>query len=533
MKGPSSKYVVFASIFCAVSIFIWSQVNISRAQRKEEILNVGLYADLTSLDPHATSISTMTNLMDNLYEPLVDMADDMKGLKPVLATSWSSSGDGLKHTLSLRKGVKFSDGTPFNAVAVKLSIERIKAIKKTPYQFVKYVKTVETPDDHTVIFVLERPYSPFLAGMRFIFPVSPTAVKRHEVGGDLAQKWLDEHSAGTGPYVAQKWERGIYLVWAKNNLYWRGWEGKHFSTVNLRIIYESDTQRLMVEKGDLDIALIISADAIPDLKKNPNLMVYEESHATPTMYIFMNAAAGPTKDVRVRKAIANSWNHEAYTSLRRGIAPRADGPAPSILLGPGYSIKNLYDYNIEKAKKLLSEAGYPKDGLTLKMLIEKGDEQKRIIYEVLRDGLSKLGIKLEPVIATWPAMMKRLSTWAVDKNPDTVDNLSVFFRPIAIFHPAYFLYGLYHSSAHVDKGGANYGFYSNPALDQLLDQAIATVDDEKAMELWRKANQMVMDDIPALFVDKIVEQIVVRREIKGYFFKGTKIYANYYQMYRE
>src|SRR5690606_18559317 len=103
-----------------------------------------------------------------------------------------------------------------------------------------------------------EPFTPFLAALRRVFFVSPTAVKEHEVDGDWAQGWLTEHSAGTGPYTANSWVRRTNLQMVKNPLYWQGWSGKHFDTVNMRVIYEPEAQRLLLERGDLDIITIVN-----------------------------------------------------------------------------------------------------------------------------------------------------------------------------------------------------------------------------------------------------------------------------------
>jgi peptide/nickel transport system substrate-binding protein len=230
---------------------------------QENVLNVGKYGQLSSYDPHAGALDTMWWTLNNFYESLVDLNDDISGLRPVLATAWQVAPSGKIYTLTLRSGVKFNDGTVFDAAAVKLSVERAQALKKAASLYVKPIVKVETPSPTTVVFHLDKPNNAFLAGLRFLLIVSPKAVHDNDKGGDNAEGWLRDHTAGTGPYTLEKWEPNIIHVARKNPGYWRGWPAGKFTTLNLRHIYEPETQRLMLEKGELDIAENVTKDSLP------------------------------------------------------------------------------------------------------------------------------------------------------------------------------------------------------------------------------------------------------------------------------
>src|SRR5688572_32541328 len=167
----------------------------SATAQPEDVLNVGKYTQLGSYDPHAGALDTLWWTGNNFYESLLDLSEDLSGPRPVLATSWTVSKDGKTYTFKLREGVTFSDGTPFDAAAVKLSVERAQALKKAAFLYIKPIVKVETPSPSTVVFHLEQPSNMFLPGLRFLLVVSPKALKDHE-GGDQAQAWLREHTAG-------------------------------------------------------------------------------------------------------------------------------------------------------------------------------------------------------------------------------------------------------------------------------------------------------------------------------------------------
>jgi peptide/nickel transport system substrate-binding protein len=499
------------------------------AVAQENVLNVGKYGALATYDPHAGGLDTMWWTLNNFYESLLDFSDDLSGHRPVLATAWRVSRDGLTYTFTLRDGVRFVDGTPLDSAAVKLSVERAMALKKAAFLYVKPIVEIQTPAPNTVVFRLEKPSSPFLAGLRYLLIVSPKALREHDKG-DRAEGWLRDHTAGTGPYVLERWEPNIIHVAKKNPQYWRGWPANRFTTVNLRHIYEPETQRLMVEKGELDIAENVTRDALPALKRNASLVVHENV-GTSVMFTYLNTQAGPTKDPRVRQAIHHLWNQEAFNAITGHTAN--PGPLYPPLLGKGWRMENPYPYNPERAKRLLAEAGLGAGGFTLRFQSQKGDVDKRAIFEIFQAELVKLGIQLEWHDDTWPALVKKATDWGKDKDPGTAIHLFSYFRPMLTFTPYDFLFHMYHSDAYPTKGGRNFTYHTNPDYDRLVNEAIASLDPEKELPLLRQAAELVWKD-PAVVVNgRIVDKIVTRKDVKGFIYMGDRISYRYYEMYRE
>ena len=378
------------------------------AAQTENVLNVGKYTQLGSYDPHAGALDTLWWTGNNFYESLLDVNDDLASLRPVLATSWTASRDGKTFTFKLREGVKFSDGTPFDSTAVRLSVERAQALKKAASLWIKPLARVETPAPNTVVFHLEQPNSMFLPGLRFLLIVSPKALKEQDKG-DQAQGWLRDHTAGTGPYVLERWETNIIHVGKKNPHYWRGWPAGKFTTINLRHVYEPETQRLMIEKGELDWSENVTKDSLPALKRNPGLTIYEKA-GTSIMVTYLNTNAGPTKDLKIRQAIHHLWNQDAFNAITGHAA--SPGPLFTPILGADWKLENPYPYSVERAKKLLAEAGHPNGGFTLRFQSQKGDVDKRAIFELMQAELNKLNVKVEFFDDTWPALVKRATDWA-------------------------------------------------------------------------------------------------------------------------
>ncbi|MBM4441140.1 MAG: ABC transporter substrate-binding protein [Candidatus Rokubacteria bacterium] len=497
--------------------------------QSENVLNVGKYTQLGSYDPHAGALDTLWWTGNNFYESLLDVNDDVASLRPVLATSWTASRDGKTFTFRLREGVKFSDGTAFDSTAVRLSAERAQALKKAASLWIKPLARIETPSPTTVVFHLDQPNTMFLPGLRFLLIVSPKALKEHDKG-DQAQGWLRDHTAGTGPYVLERWEPNIIHVGKKNPHYWRGWPAGKFTTINLRHVYEPETQRLMIEKGELDWSENVTKDALPALKRNANLTVYEKA-GTSIMVTYLNTNAGPTKDPKVRQAIHHLWNQDAFNAITGHAA--SPGPLFTPILGADWKLENPYPFNAERAKKLLAEAGYPNGGFTLRFQSQKGDVDKRAIFELMQAELNKLNIKVEFFDDTWPALVKRATDWGATKDPNTAIHLFGYFRPMFIPTALDFLFNMYHSEGFPTKGGRNFTYYANPEYDKLVNEAMTTGDRDRALRLERQAAELVWKDAAVVVNGRIVDKFVARKDVKGFVYLGDRVSFRYYDMYRE
>ncbi len=512
--------VLFAALLCGPTA-LWAG--------DRDTLNVGFYIEPTTFDPHIAT-STDVFIIWNIYEPLIGLHRDTVKLEPRLATSWQISPDQRTYTFKLRQGVKFHDGTLFTAGAVKTSIERLEHFKRGASWLLQSVQEVKVVDDYTVQVILSKPDIAFERGLPFIYMVSPAAVKAHEdAPGDMAPKWFIDHSAGTGPYKIESWARGDKLTLTRFDDYWRGWKGQHVSKVVYHAVLESATQRLMVEKGDLDIPLIYTADDVEAYRKNPNVIV-DVKPGTELMYIRLHNQAGPTKDKRVRQALSYAFDWKTYEVVMRGQIAPSDGPVPSELLDGWKPSGVIREYNLDKAKKLLAEAGYG-SGFKMSYLYNKGDEEKRIMGEVWRASLQKLGIDLDIKVMTWPTLVERLSSWGDTRNPASAESSYGQYTNARIPDAYAFLYFMYHSEA--SKGaGRNFMYYSNPRVDDLIQTAVAAKP-EARMKAYREAAQLIVDDVPDIFVNKIPDISMRRKVVQGYYHDPLSRRAyTFYDLYK-
>jgi len=531
--ADSNCVLVCVFIFFLVVLFA---SGLSFAQgRVKDVLNVGLYQDLASFDVHTTPLADMVMHFRNIYDPLLDISDeDPTKYQPVLAESWNVSKDGLTYTFKLRKGVKFSDGTDFNANAAKFNFDRFLSIKKGgTYAVLSSIESVTVKDEYTIEVKFNK-LGPILAFMAFSYMVSPTAVREHATKEDpWAENWLSEHTAGTAPYKLGEWVRGVGYKFVENPYFW-GKKRPYFKTVDCKLLYEVDVQRVKLEQGDLDVAMLLSNDALPALKKNPNVRIYEDKAYSSMLFIFDHIAE-PTKNILIRKALAHAWNYDAFSIVRRGLAPRLDSPVPPIMLGEGYKIPIRYEYDLKKAKDYLIKAGYP-DGFTINVMTQKGDEEKKMMFDIFQNDLAKIGVKCNLFEKTFPGMVATSKDRTLMSDSKNAMHIQIFFLSPQPFTPWKVLRQGFATEAQPDKptGAMNFGYYSNPKVDDNISKALSSIDPKKATEYWRKANDELVFDYACIPTFSKMVIVGMRKDVKGYTFRphhfnGVCIYSDLYR----
>jgi peptide/nickel transport system substrate-binding protein len=464
-----------------------------------------------------------------VYERLVQYDKDSTKIVPELATSWEVSDDGMEWTFHLREGVKFHDGTPFNSEAVKYSFDRVLEINQGPAWMLSSIDKIETPDEYTVKFYLSEPFSAFLPVLANIWGtgiVSPTAVQENEVDGDMGQEYMQNHMIGTGPYKFVEWSHGEYIKLERNEDYWGGWdsnaEGKVIDEVIIKFITEPATQRLMLEQGDVDIAMNIAVDDIADVANGEGITLISKPSLMAT-YIRFNVTKPPLDNLKVRQAIRLALDYDGVINqIMNGYAVQMQGPASIGLLGHNDDLP-VYKQDLAKAKELLKESGV-ETPFTLEYVYETGQEDRRMVGELLQANLAELGINLEIHTLPWESLWGRVSSEDQSETPDLTANG---------WWPDYadvqnFLYPMYHSSQW-PPNSLNIGFYGNPEVDALLDQALAESDDEARYELYREAQALIDSDAPDMDLYQKSMNIMLRDWVKGYVY--NPIYTEAFNLY--
>jgi peptide/nickel transport system substrate-binding protein len=466
------------------------------------------------LDPHQFDYDYDQKPQRASLEPLMEytvMPDRSVKIVGVLAESWKGSADAKVWTFQLRKGIKFHDNSPWNAQAAKWNFERLFALNKVPATRIPQNAWpdkggIEAVDDLTLRITLKNPFAPFIETLVKKYMISPAAAKANEKNNDWGQAWCNENMVGTGPYLLEKWVKGQYIGFKQNPAYWGGWAGNHAQRIILRYVPEAATHRLLLTKGDVDLSEKIELDDLDDVAKVPGVVV--EQHRVPRLIHLYMIQQGPFKDVRVRKAMAHAFDYGAFINgVWKGRASKPLSPLPSAIWAYAPQPEIKQDLNL--AKKLLGEAGYPEGSFTVTIYIlsSYGWFQPREA-QILQADLKKLGI--ESKIQDIPDAGAYVSAI---KKPDVGPAFYAWTFANAYDDPEDNLRRTYRSD-----GSLNFFGYKNPQLDGLIDKGAIIIDQKERRGIYKEIQKRVWEDYPALFTAEEQWFITRRDTLHGYDF---------------
>lgn len=335
----------------------------------ESVLVIGHAESTDSLDPHRGYTQTTSVVLHATYQTLVTFPDDSAAeILPELATDWTISEDGLQYTFTLNPDAVFSSGNPVTAEDVVFSVKRLNNVAGSPSFLygAASVADVVANEDGTVTFTLSAPNPAFLAYLaNDHFSIVDSQVVIPEGGSadseDTAESFLNNASAGSGPYILESWDPQVETVLVANENYWG--EAPYFSRVVIQNIPEAAAQKAALESGEIDLALDLTSDQIVTLEGNADIAIFRGA-GNIVHFLLMNANAeqcGPTADPQVQQAIRLALDYEGYTALWGGVTP-ASPMAYGLFTayGPDHAVVR----DVEAAQALLAEAGYA-DGLDL------------------------------------------------------------------------------------------------------------------------------------------------------------------------
>lgn len=470
--------VFMVSVMGACSTSSNSSNGTENGVRSEETggsLIIARLSDATRLDPHfITDIPSANIIYQKVYETLVVPNKDM-GIEPLLATEWKQL-DEVTWEFSLKEGVKFHDGTPFNAEAVKVTFDRVLDPETGSPQREKLsmIKKIEIVDEYTVLMHLDYPYAPLLSILASNEGsiISPKAIKESEES-------LSQHPVGTGPFIFESWNTGQDITLIKNESYWG--QEPNLEEVIFKVVPEDATRLALIETGEAHVS-----DQVPvtelDRIENSNSMSLYRTEGLGVEYIGFNVESKAVNDVRVRKAISHAIEREAILKgVYNKVGTLANSAMSPKVFGYSENIK-AYEYDINKAKKLLKEAGY-KDGLSLNLLTS--DRKERInMAEVIQSQLKGIGVDVSIQVLEYGAYLEM-----IDKGDH---DLFIGGWGNATGDGDYNQYNLFHTASQGPPG--NHFYYSNEEVDKIIEKAREEMDQEKRKVLYEKAMQIQMDD---------------------------------------
>lgn len=479
--------------------------------------------NLLSLDPAAATGNDVVEINTNLYDYLIELdAREVGKILPGIAERWTVSPDGRTITLALREGVKFQSGHPLTADDAAWSLQRVLKLnlamaspwKSYGFNAKNIEKAVTAPDAKTLVIKLPVPTDPKMVLYTLATSVSAVVLDRKKVlenekNGDLGNAWLTTHAAGSGPFALQEWRAKDTLIMKRFDDYWRG--PAKMRRVVMRHMTESQTLRLMLERGDLDLASGMSVPDLEAMKKNPDVVV--EAMRRGTMYYVAMSMKDPKfADRRVRLAMRKLID---YDGINTAVMPDYGVPnqrpvqlgLAATLPSPGYKL------DVAGAKKLLAEAGFPNGFKTTIRVL--ADPPFINIATNLQSTLAQAGIEASVLSGTgnqvYGAMRERKFEILVGRGGGGVEP-----------HPHGSLRALVLNPNNDDAArltnfqGWRTSFFS-PELNQLIGQAEVERDEARQAADYQEVQRLYDSQVGAIQpISQMVDTVVLRRDLRNY-----------------
>lgn len=478
---------------------------------------IALQADATHLDPHVSGNGVSNTITNSMYETLVWFDENLE-LKPLLAKSWTVSDDGLDYTFVLNEGIKFHDGEPFNAESIVANYERAKSDSslRLASQTAMW-DSVTVDSEYQMTIHLKEPNNTFLNKLAQVRIVSPKAIK------ELGKDGLAKQSAGTGPFILSERVDGGYTKMVRNENYWQ--DGPKVDTLTWRVVPEDGARVAMLQTGEADIISPLPAIQVDKLKDDASLDVLNLGgltyrYATLNKNYTLADGRKPLDDVRVRQAMNYAFDSEAYTQ----VVFQGYASVPTSLFAssvPYYAEQTPYTADVEKAKSLMSEAGYS-DGFPINIWVDNTTIEMQGA-EFLKQQLAQINIDVNVVPME--------STTIADMTSAPEDKTEVQMWYVNWSSGDYSADGSMRNILHGDKyppSGYNTAFYNNAEFNKCLDDALKTTDTDEITKLYAQAQSIAWEECPWIFLGVDNSLIGQKKYVKGIKYRpgGTILVTN-------
>jgi len=479
-------------------------------------ITYGLTLSPSGIDPHVNASSELGIPLTSVYDTLVYQNPGTGEFVPGLAERWEVSADGLTYTFHLKQGVKFHDGTPFDAAAVRFNLDRINdpnlASQKARFMLGPYDRT-EVVDGDTVRIVLKEPFAPLLDALSQVYlaMASPTAV----------QEWGKEyqlHQVGTGPYTFAEYVPGDYLLLRRNPDY--AWGPKLYQhrkaqveEIRFRFFTDPPTRSPALETGEADVMGEIPAQDAVRLAAGSEFRIEAVPIPGVSLMFFMNTQRPPLDDIRVRQALLYGTDRQAIIStVFRDRSPLAYGPLSAATFGYDPDVQETYPHDPERAAALLAEAGWTdSDGdalleredieLTLDVVLMSWGNMPEV-SQLLTSQWAGLGIGMNSKVVSYPDALAIAGEGTYHLMPFTLsgsdpDILRKFFQ---------------------SEAGFNWSKVQDADLDGWLEQAVRVSDRMQRADLYGQVQRRVMSQALVIPIRDYVNLNGVSNRVEGLLF---------------
>lgn len=487
---------------------------------------------LSTFDPASIGNSVVTEILYNTCDLLADFkVEDETQVVPVLSEGWDVSEDGLQLTFHLKKGILFPSGNEMSSSDVLFSVYRVLDIGKANaskyseygYNAQNVREMITAPDDHTVVIRMDRPYPPSLF-IQSIFanPVGAILdeklIREHEQDNDQGEKYLTTRTACVGGYELAEWRPGEAVLLQATQNYWR--DQPPLPRVMIRHVVESGTQRLLLERGDIDVARDLSSDDLKGLEGSKDIRL--ELGLRPQVYLWQfNTSQKPFDDPRVRKAMRYLIDYDALsdTVMHNVGFPRASFVPLGALGALDKDAGQPFSFDLEKARSLLAEAGL-QDGFETTVLIGTSPYESPIAQSVQQNA-AKLGIKLNIERMASAQLISRIH----NRNYET--HMATWQRSVSDAHgnASRLVFNLSNDAElKLAENRAWVSHYSNSEANKKVEEALFERDPAKREALYHELQELFFEDGAMAVMFQMYNVASVRNELKTWTWNSLRTY---------
>ncbi|PYZ93598.1 glutathione ABC transporter substrate-binding protein [Salipaludibacillus keqinensis] len=467
-------------------------------------VTVGIEAEPTSMDPHNTTDGNSATVQSTMFEGLLRFDEDMN-IVNVLAEDYDYSDDATEVTFTLREGVTFHDGTEFDANVVKENLDFVRDSENglARSSFFSFIDEVEVEDDFTVTIRSEEPNSAMASYMAHSSAAMKSVDEIEKKQEDEDYNLDREGAVGTGPFQFVEWRDSEHVIVEKFDDYWNEEELARVDQITFRPVQEASTRVNMLQTGEVDLIFPIPTLNAAELEEEEEIDLFT-GPTTDVFYIGMNFENDKYEDLDVRQAMNHAVNKDGLIAqVLDGYGTIADSAiAPNVY---GYSGQPIYEYDVEGAQELM-DGSEQSDGFEATLWTRNSTEFISVA-EYVAIQLEEIGIDVEVQAYESGTLFDMLDAgedtdmWIGRWSPGTGE-ADYGLRPNF-------------ASDRVPPNFNNSGFYINEELDEMFDEALATPDEDEAMEIYAEIQQKIYEDAPWVFLHIPDAIIAKNRDLVG------------------
>ncbi|MGM0837291.1 MAG: ABC transporter substrate-binding protein [Bacillota bacterium] len=459
----------------------------------DQALTYASISDAVGLSPILMNDSASANITEHLYETLFKRNVETMEVEPQLAESYENP-DANTWIIKLKQGVKFHDGTPFNAEAVKYTFDKLRdpATAAPRASLLEPVDTITVVDEYTVEIKTKYPYGPFLTALTHTNAaiVSPEADQKQD---------LMKEPVGTGPFKFVSWVPGDQIVIEANPEYREGEPA--LKKVVFKVVPEISTAISMLQTGEIQFLDQLPTEQIKRIEGIQNVNV-EKVEGTSVNYLTFNHSKPENQDPNFRKAIASAMDRDAYVAKLNGLGIRSDSVLGPKVFGYNQSKDNAgTPFDLEVAKDLVKENGYDQREIKL-LTANRGNFQ--LMAEIVQAQLSEAGFNVVIETMEWAAFLDAARVGEYDLTFLSWANVTA--------DGSEFFYPNFHSD---NVGSSNRAQYSNPEFDKLVELSRTSVDQEERLKYLDQANEMMLNENVAIVMSHGIVTAALENSYSG------------------